>query len=178
MTLGESAPRGERSIYRGKVVEVLVLDERWEVVRHAEAVAILALDGAGRVLFVEQPRPAIGRRSLELPAGLIDAGETPLQAAARELAEEAQLAGDLRFLAAAFVSPGFTDERVHLFHATDLEHSPGTPEADEELTLHWIDPQEAWERLHRGEVATSMVTLLGLQHALRPLQQSPREAKP
>jgi len=148
------------------VVELLVLEERWEVVRHAEAVAVLALDGSNRVLGVMQRRPAVGTETWELPAGLIDAGEDPRQAAARELAEEAQLAGDLEPLAVGYVSPGFTDERVHLFLAHDLRTVPGSPDPGEELRVVWLDLDDAWTRASQGLLPTSMVTLLGLRHAL------------
>ena len=157
---------GVRTVFRGRIVELVVLDDRWEVVRHADAVAVLASDADGRVLGGRQHRPAVDATTWELPAGLIDPGERPEQAAARELAEEAQLAGTLRPLAAGYVSPGFTDERVHLFEATDLRPAPGRPDDGEELTLSWLDPADAWARAARGEFATSMVTLLGLRHAL------------
>lgn len=156
----------ERAVFRGRVVELVVLGERWEVVRHAPAVAVLVRDGAGRVLGVVQRRPAVGARTWELPAGLIDPGETPEAAAARELAEETGLAGALTPLAVAYVSPGFTDERVHLFEARDLRPTAGTPDEDEELTLEWRAPGEAWAAAARSELVTSMVTLLGLRHAL------------
>ena len=79
----------ERAVFQGRVVDLVVLDERWEVVRHAPAVAVLARDELGRVLGVVQRRPAVDARTWELPAGLIDPGETAHAAAARELAEEA-----------------------------------------------------------------------------------------
>lgn len=156
----------ERLIHRGKVLELVVLDDRWEVVRHADAVAVLALDGHGRVLGVRQWRPAIAAASWELPAGLINPGETPMCAAARELAEETNLAGTLQPLAVGYVSPGFTDERVHLFEAHDLHPCAGTPDPGEELSVVWLDLDDAWARGSSGALATSMVTLLGLRHAL------------
>ena len=156
----------ERSLYRGSVLELVLLEEHWEVVRHAEAVAVLALDDSNRVLGVMQRRPAIGCETWELPAGLIDAGENPAQAAARELAEEAQLAGDLQPLALGYVSPGFTDERVHLFSARNLRTMAGSPDPGEELTVLWLDLDDAWARASSGQLPTSMVTLLGLRHAL------------
>ena len=156
----------EQLIYRGKVVELRVIDERWEVVRHAPAVAVLAIDAHNRVLGVTQLRPAIGRGTWELPAGLIDDGEDPASAAARELAEETKLAGDLELLAVAYVSPGFTDERVHLYVARNLRAADGHLDEGEELAVRWLDLEEAWQRTRSGELATSMVTLLGLRHAL------------
>lgn len=156
----------ERAVFRGRIVDLVVLDDRWEVVRHAPAVAVLARDGRGRVLGVVQRRPAVGARTWELPAGLIDPDETAHAAAARELAEEANLAGSLRLLTAAYVSPGFTDELVHLFEARDLRPAAGALDEGEELEVEWRDPQDVWDDVARGALATSMVTLLGIRHAL------------
>lgn len=165
----------ERSVFRGRIVDLVVLEDRWEVVRHAPAVAVLARDDRGRVLGVVQRRPAVGARTWELPAGLIDAGEDARAAAARELAEEANLAGTLTPLAAAYVSPGFTDELVHLFEARDLRPAPGTLDDGEELEVEWRAPQDVWDDAARGALATSMVTLLGIRHALAAdADRSPR----
>jgi 8-oxo-dGTP pyrophosphatase MutT (NUDIX family) len=158
-------PASERVVFRGRILELVVIDERWEVVRHADAVAVLAVNAGGRVLGVRQRRPAVGAVSWELPAGLIDPGEAPVEAAARELAEEARLAGTLRPLAVGYVSPGFTDERVHLFEASDLRPADGRLDPGEELHLEWLDLEDAWRSAASGELVTSMVTLLGLRHA-------------
>jgi 8-oxo-dGTP pyrophosphatase MutT (NUDIX family) len=152
-------------VFRGRILELVLLDERWEVVRHADAVAVLAVDVAGRVLGVRQRRPAVALETWELPAGLIEPGESPERAAARELAEEAQLGATLRPLAVGFVSPGFTDERVHLFEAHDLHPVAGHPDPDEGVEVAWLDLDEAWAAAASGRLATSMVTLLGLRHA-------------
>jgi len=165
MERADRRPATERSVFRGRILELVLLDERWEVVRHADAVAVLAVDGAGRVLGVRQRRPAVGLDTWELPAGLIDPGERPERAAARELAEEAQLGATLRPLAVGFVSPGFTDERVHLFEAHDLHPVAGRPDPDEGVEVAWLDLDEAWAAAASGRLATSMVTLLGLRHA-------------
>ena len=156
----------ERAVFHGRVVDLVVLDERWEVVRHAAAVAVLARDELGRVLGVVQRRPAVDARTWELPAGLIDPGETAHAAACRELAEEAKLAGTLTPLAAAYVSPGFTDELVHLFEARDLRPAAGALDEGEELEIEWRAPEDVWHDAARGALATSMVTLLGIRHAL------------
>jgi len=155
------------TIYQGRIVRLELEDGRWEVVRHADAVAVLARDDQGRVLGVWQRRPAIGTRTWELPAGLIDPDETPLQAAARELAEEASLAGELRLLTRFYTSPGFSDELVYLFEARDLRAEHGaTPDPSEDLELAWRDPTETWHAIAAGHEATSGVTVLGLRHVL------------
>lgn len=154
-----------RTIWSGKVVRLEVLDGRYEVARHAPAVAVLAVRD-GRVLGVRQSRPAIGRDTWELPAGLVDPGESPLDAAHRELSEEAQLGGTLTPITRFYVSPGFTDELVHLYQATDLHPAPGTPDADEHVTVEWVDPRDTWLAIRDGRLASSGVTVLGLLVAM------------
>lgn len=155
-------------IYEGKIVTLEVLDGRWEVARHASAVAVLVVRD-GLVLGVRQRRPAIDADTWELPAGLIDPGESPAEAAARELREETQLCGRLEPLSRAYVSPGFTDEEVHLFEAHDLEACDGTPDETESLIVEWQDPKDAWRDIAAGRLASSAITALGLRHAMARL---------
>ncbi len=155
------------TIYQGRILRLEREDGRWEIVRHADAVAVLAQDEQGRVLGVWQPRRAIGARTWELPAGLIDEGEAPHQAAARELAEETSLAGELRLLTRFYTSPGFSDELVYLFEAHRLRPEHGVAaDPGEELALEWRDPVDTWQAIASGHVATSGVTVLGLRHVL------------
>lgn len=164
--------RERETIWSGRILSLELIDGRWEVIRHASAVAVLVLDGA-RVLGVEQERAAIGRRTWELPAGLIDPGESPLEAARRELAEEVQLAGELELITRAFASPGFSDEEVFLFRARGARRARGRPDAEEELVLSWRDVRETWTAVARGELATSAVTAIGLRHALAEAADTP-----
>lgn len=154
------------TVWRGRIVALEVLDDHWEVARHASAVAILVERADGFVLGVEQARPAVDRVTWELPAGLIDPGETPLQAAHRELREEGNLCGRLEPVARMFVSPGFTDEEVFLFDLHDATPCQGTPDETEALRIAWRDPATVWREAREGELATSAVTLLGLQIVL------------
>ena len=102
-----------------------------EVVRRMDAAAIVAYDDT-HVWLVRQPREALGRATLELPAGKLDvAGESPLQTARRELAEEiGREAEDWQEVRAYYPSSGYSDELVHIFAATrlravDVEPDPG-----------------------------------------------------
>lgn len=156
------------TLFRGTIVTVERLERRWEVVRHAPAVAVLVRDGE-RVLGVRQHRPAVASDTWELPAGLIDPGETPEQAALRELAEEVRLRGRLEPLARFHTSPGFTDEIVHLFQAFDLEPAFAERDEGEQLSIEWRSASEVWHEAAAGGLATSAVTLLGLRHALAEL---------
>jgi len=103
-----------------------------EVVEHADVVAIVPLQEDGDVLLVRQYRLPTEQVMLEVPAGGVDAGETPEEAAQRELREECgRGAGCLERLGGFYVSPGFTNEFVHVFLATELESSPRLVSAGE-----------------------------------------------
>jgi ADP-ribose pyrophosphatase len=156
-----------RYLYRGRILSLAIEDGHWEIVEHKDAVALLVQDPQKGVLFVSQQRPAIGRRTLEIPAGLIEPGESPEQTALRELAEEVQLTGTLEKLAEFYVSPGFTDEKTYLFRVHDPRPAQGVPDDDEDLTVLWRDPAEVLEEARRGELAISASTLAGLLIAVR-----------
>jgi ADP-ribose pyrophosphatase len=161
-------------VYTGRIVTLEIEDGIWEIARHDDAVAVLAVDERGFVLGVRQLRRAVGTSTWELPAGLIDDGERPEQAAARELAEEARLAGTLTPLTRMYVSPGFTDELVHLFRATDLRpDGSGVLDDEEAVEIEWRDPLEVWDEVASGALATSAVTLLGVRHALAAREPDP-----
>ena len=153
------------TLYEGKIITVKLLEGRWEVVEHAPAVAILA-ERDGLVLGVRQRRPAIDRETWELPAGLIDPGEEPHEAAARELAEETGLGGMLELVSQFYASPGFSDEKLYLFRATDLHPVHAEPDPGEDLVVEWLDPQAAWAAIARGDLHASAVTALGIRHAI------------
>src|SRR5579864_3670293 len=113
------AEGSEREIYAGRIVTLRLkyLDQPdgtrrlREIVEHAPGAAIVALDDAGQVLLVRQSRPAVGVDVLELPAGLVEPGEQPLECAGRELNEETGYrAGRLEPLLSFYTSPGFSTE--------------------------------------------------------------------
>ncbi|MEV5695344.1 NUDIX hydrolase [Micromonospora globbae] len=173
--------RSRQQRWSGRVFEV-VTDEvtmpgggtaARDVVRHVGAVAVVALDDAGQVVLIRQYRHAVGRHLWELPAGLMDvSGEDLAAAAARELAEEADLtAGRLDVLVDLHTSPGFTDEVVRVFLARDLADVP--PEQrherrDEEADLQVlrIDLDEAVGMVLAGEI-TNSPAVAGLLAAVR-----------
>lgn len=157
-----------KTIYQGHVVTLEIENGKWEIIRHKAAVAILALEG-GKMLMVKQYRPAIEDFTLEIPAGLIEAGEDVLTAAAREFSEECNLGGDLSVLTRFYSSPGFTDEFLHLVYATNLFDAPGTPDEDEHITLEWIDPQELISGALEGRIRTSSPGIAAAFYALNKL---------
>lgn len=128
-----------------------------EYMQHTGAVGILALDDDGRVLFVEQYRHPVGMLLWELPAGLLDvAGEAPLDAAKRELAEEADLrAVRWDVLIDWFNSPGGTTEALRLYLARDLSAVPAAEQHQREaeelgMTVRWVPLEEARDAVLTG----------------------------
>ncbi|MFJ8691099.1 NUDIX domain-containing protein [Micromonospora wenchangensis] len=141
--------------------------------RHVGAVAVVALDEAGQVVLVRQYRQPVGRHLWELPAGLMDvAGEDLPVAAARELAEEADLtAARWDLLVDVHTSPGFSDEVVRVFLARELaevpvgqRHERHDEEAD--LQVVRIDLDEAVGMALAGEI-TNGPCVAGLLAAAR-----------
>ena len=149
-----------KKTWEGKRFSVLV-EDNYEIADTPDAVAILAVDAEDRVVFVRQRRIATGGSLLELPAGLIDAGETPLETAKRELREETGLRGGTwRELTSFWSSPGFVNERVWVFAAHGLEEGEPDPDEGEELeVVRWTLP-EVERRLPELEDATTLIGLL------------------
>jgi ADP-ribose pyrophosphatase len=151
-------------VYDGKLFDVVV--EEWdgherEIVEHPGATAIVAVDRDGCVTLVRQLREAARKRLLELPAGTLEAGESPLESAQRELAEEVGLRGGRwRELAAFYTTPGFCRERMHLFVAEGVEQATASPEEDEEMEIVRWRVDEIAERLGELEDAKTIAGLL------------------
>lgn len=148
-----------------------------EVVRHPGAAAVIPFleppeTPDPRILLLQQFRHAAGRPLWEIPAGTLDGNEDPVHCARRELEEEAgATAGRLDHLTTIFTTPGFTDERIHLFLATDLTRVPSRLEADEFIEVHEVRWSKVLELLREGGLvdAKSMVAVLYVQSFHRSL---------
>jgi ADP-ribose pyrophosphatase len=135
-----------------------------EYVDHTGAVAVLALDDAGRVLLIQQYRHPIRHRDWELPAGLLDIeGEDPLVAAQRELAEEADLvAREWQPLVSSWTTPGGNNEMIRIYLATGIEAAPSAySRADEEadIRLEWISLTDAVDAVLEGRLRNGILAL-------------------
>jgi ADP-ribose pyrophosphatase len=118
------------------------------VVRHAGSAVMMAVDDKKQILLVRQYRLPAERYLWELPAGKLDPGEKPLQAAKRELAEETGYrARTWSKLASFWVSPGYVEERMTIFLATDLTAGEATPMDDERIEARWFTPKEIAEMI-------------------------------
>ncbi|MEH0827294.1 NUDIX domain-containing protein [Micromonospora sp. URMC 105] len=173
--------RDRQERFRGRIFSV-VTDEvtmpggdtaKRDYVRHVGAVAVVALDDAGQVVLVRQYRQPVGRHLWELPAGLMDVdGEQLPAAAARELAEEADLtAGTLDLLVDVHTSPGFSDEVVRVFLARDLADVPADErherrEEEADIQIVRLDLDEAVGMVLAGEI-TNGPCVAGLLAAAR-----------
>lgn len=136
------------------------LETSREVVRHPGAVAIVALQDQ-QVLMVRQYRYAIAQETLEIPAGKLDPHETPLACAVRELREETGYRGNMEHISTFYTTPGFTDERMHLFLARDLVWDPLTPDDDEFIAVEKIGWEKAVQKAQQNEFNDAK-TILGI----------------
>lgn len=143
-----------------------------EYVDHPGAVAVLAVDDQERVLLIRQYRHPVRMRELELPAGLLDVeGESPLRAAQRELAEEADLqASEWALLTDFSTSPGGSNETIRVFLARGLSATPAFDRTGEEadLELHWVSLDDAVDAVLERRIgnAITCISLLAA-HTLR-----------
>src|SRR6516164_6695347 len=123
------------------------------VVRHIGSAVMMAVDDRKRVLLVRQYRLPAEKYLWELPAGRLDPGEKPLQAAKRELIEETGYrAKTWTKLESFFVSPGYVQERMTIYLATDLTAGDATPMDDERIETRWFTAKEVAEMIRTGKI--------------------------
>jgi ADP-ribose pyrophosphatase len=166
-------------LYSGRIVNLDLDSVRFpddsvgqlEMLRHPGAAAVVPfLDPPGsadpRVVLIRQFRHAANGYIWEVPAGRLDSGERPETCAARELEEETGMrALRLERLTTIYTTPGFTDERIHLFLAEGLEPGAEHREADEFMELHTLRWSDVMRQVERGEISDgkTLVSLLFVQ---------------
>lgn len=166
-----------RDVYRGRIVHLTVEDVTLpnghvtplEIIRHPGAAAVATLDDSGRVVLLRQYRHAAGGYLWEVPAGKLDPGEEPATCAARELQEEAGLAADhLEHLGSIVTCPGFCDEVIHLFLATNLRPVATARGADEVIDeIRTVPLPAAMAMIRSGEVRDAKTIAALVQVELR-----------
>ncbi len=133
-----------------------------DVVEHPGSVAIAAMLGEREVLLVRQYRHPLRATMWEIPAGKCESGESPLEGALRELAEETGYrAARVELLASVAMTPGFCDEVLHLVLARDLTPGAQSLDEDERIEARSVSIDEAMAMFERGEIADAK-TLLAL----------------
>ena len=179
--MGEETKAGKvesRRVYTGKIISVDVDTVRFpdgstgelEMISHPGASAIVPFlsDPRGedpQVLMIRQYRYAADGYLYEIPAGRLDQGENPRDCAVRELKEETGCTAEhFDHLLTMYTTPGFTDEKIHLFMATGLLAGETKHEVDEFLDLHPMRLSRALEMVEAGEIQDAK-TIIGLLFA-------------
>jgi ADP-ribose pyrophosphatase len=176
--VSSSAQIASRRAYTGRILNVDIDTVRFpdgsqgelEMVRHPGASAVVPFlsDPAGddpQVLMIRQYRYAAERYLYEIPAGRLDEGEDPAECAKRELQEETGCrAAHVEHLMTMFTTPGFTDERIHLYLATGITHGEHEREKDEFLEVEPMPLTRALELIRDGEIVDGK-TIVALLYA-------------
>ena len=167
--------------YSGKVFSLIVDEVEYlsgrrgvrEVAEHPGGAVVVPLFNDGTVLLVQQFRYPIKKELLELPAGKLDPGEDPQVCATRELEEETgYVAGSIRKLTAIYTTPGFCNEQLHIYLATELTKSPHGQRLEEgelDLVVKQFPLTEVVTMIERGEIVDGK-TICGIMmtaHQLR-----------
>jgi ADP-ribose pyrophosphatase len=133
-----------------------------DFIQHPGAAAMVPMLNNQEVVLIKQYRHAIRELIWEIPAGTLDAGESPLNCARRELVEETGYsADDWHPLGTITPLPGCSDERIHIFLASDLKTAQQKLDADEMLNVHSIKFNDALQMILRGEISDGK-TISGL----------------
>jgi ADP-ribose pyrophosphatase len=135
-----------------------------DVIRHAKSVVLMPVPGPGQVILIRQFRYAVGASLWELPAGSVDEGESPEQAAVRECHEEiGQVPQTVVRLSALYPTPGYCDEEMIFYRLSNLEvpTSEAALDEDEDIEARVFELREAREMVRRGEIV-DMKTVVGL----------------
>ena len=159
-------------VYNGKVFDVDRDKVRMpngrevtvDVVRHPKSVVLIPVPEPGSVILIRQYRYPVNAFLWELPAGSVDKGESPEQAARRECHEEiGQVPGTIVRLAALYPTPGYCDEEMVFFRLSSLETptEAAAMDEDEDIEARTFDLREARDMVRRGEI-TDMKTVAGL----------------
>jgi ADP-ribose pyrophosphatase len=168
-------PREIRTVFEGRIFTVQVEtitppkggEMNVEVVRHPGSVVLVPVNEAGEIILVRQYRHAIGRWAWELPAGSLKPGEDIERAAVRELHEEIGMIPErLEKLGAFFPTPGYCDEEMNMFLATDLRHPQEDDEAahqdeDEDIETRAFSRETLKRMIASGEII-DLKTIAGL----------------
>ena len=145
-----------------------------EVVVHPGAVVILPFIDESTIVLIRNKRYTLNEVLIELPAGTLEKGESPMNCAGRELQEETgYLAGRMKSIGSIFPSPGILTEKMYLFVAYDLERTRTALEPGEEIEVQYAKLDEAIEMIRHGEIkdGKTIATLLMYDKFMRTGQK-------
>jgi ADP-ribose pyrophosphatase len=160
-------------IFEGKIVNLRVdtvelQNQKYakrEIVDHKDAACILAVNN-DKIILVKQYRKAVEEFILELPAGILNIAEEPQEGALRELKEETGYKADkINLIYEFYTSPGFSNEKVYLFKASELIFEGTNFDEDECIETIEVNAEEAKKMLESGRITDSK-TIIGLLHWL------------
>jgi len=142
-----------------------------DVIHHPGASAMVPLSGNGTVILIKQYRHALRDFIWEIPAGTLDPNETPIECAKRELIEETGFSANTwQKLGEITPVPGYSNERIHMFLASDLVPARQDLDKDEVLDVHEVPLDEAVQMIHEGAIQDSK-TISGLFMATNWLRE-------
>lgn len=161
------------TIYDGKILSLRVEtvempDKKYskrEIVDHQKGVGIIAFDGSDKIFLVRQYRKAIDDYTLEIPAGLVESNEVPIDTAKRELQEEiGYYPEDIEYLFDMHSSPGFTNDKLSFFVAKQLTESKLDLDEDEFLEAKSFKIDDLYDMVENGEI-TDAKTIIAIMYA-------------
>ena len=166
----------EKCVLRGRVFDVR--QESWrnvdgntfirDTIVSREAAATLPFDHQGRIMLIRQFRPAVREWLLEIPAGMLEKGESPLAGAKRELIEETGFAArKWKKLAAIYTTPGFCAENIHIFEARDLRPAIGEKDEDEQIEVVTMTITQACRAIRSGKICDAKTISALMCYAMR-----------
>ncbi|MFI3210600.1 MAG: NUDIX hydrolase [Peptostreptococcaceae bacterium] len=137
--------------------------QKREIIEHGGVVAVVAINENKEVVLIKQFRKAIEKVIWEIPAGKIESGETPKETALRELKEETgYIANNIRLIHKFYTTPGFSNQKIYLYLATDISKSNSELEISEDIETFTMDFDKAYEMVVKNEIedAKSSIGLL------------------
>lgn len=167
------------NIYEGKILSLRVEtvempDKKYskrEIVDHMKGVGIIAFDGEDSIYLVRQYRKAVDEFTLEIPAGLVESNEKPIETAKRELQEEIGFMPlDIEYLFDMHASPGFTNDKLSFFLAKKLEESKLEEDEDEFLERKSYKIDDVYNMVINGEI-TDAKTIIAVLYAKRLIDE-------
>lgn len=167
------------NVYEGKILSLRVEtvempDKKYskrEIVDHVKGVGIIAFDGEDSIYLVRQYRKAIDEFTLEIPAGLVEVNEKPIETAKRELQEEIGYKPlDIEYLFDMHASPGFTNDKLSFFLAKNLEESKLELDEDEFLEKKSYKIEDVYNMVINGEI-TDAKTIIAVMYAKRLIDE-------